>query len=198
MMSLLKNSFILFIGFFLISCGGTAASDTTDKPEPTKETPSTSIDPLKDPCELLSRTAIESIDGFTTSSEGRLHQASGDTYKQCNYTVDGHPVGIIFRRLSQKEIDIKKLENNYAFYLKQEAYSDVPNAQGDQALFSERETTGPSGTSAAYLLQWRYGNHTERQIEISYSTDAPSRAEILAQLLEMARKMEGESGSSGR
>ena len=191
MMSILKNSFILFIGFFLTSCGGTAASDTADKPEPTKETPSTSIDPLNNPCELLSRAAIESIDGFTSSSEGRLHPASGDTYKQCNYTVDGHPLGIIFRRLRQKEIDIKKLETNYAFYLKQDAYSDVPNAPGDQALFSFRETTGPSGTSTAYSLQWRYGNHTERQIEISYTTDAPDRNEVLPRLLEMAREMEG-------
>jgi len=189
-MSVLKNSFILFIVFFLTSCGGTAASDTADKTQPTKEAPSTSIDPLKDPCELLSRAAIESIEGFTTSSEGRLHKASGDTYKQCNYTVDGNPVGVIFRRLRQKEIDINKLETNYAFYLKQDAYSDVPNAPGDQAMFSERETTGPSGTSTAYSLQWRYGNHTERQIEISYTTDAPAPREVLPRLLEMAREME--------
>lgn len=191
MMSVLKNSFILFIVFFLTSCGGTAASDTADnKPEPTKETPSVSVDPLKNPCELLSRAAIESIDGFTTSSEGRLHQASGDTYKQCNYTVDGHPLGIIFRRLSQKEIELNKLENNYAFYLKQAAYSEVPIAPGDQAMFSYRETTGPSGTNTAYSLQWRYGNHTERHIEMTYSKDKPDPKELLKRLLEMAREME--------
>ncbi len=189
-MRVFSESLILVMLLCTTSCGGSAESDNGEKPEPPKETSSISIDPLKDPCELLSSTEIESIDGFEKSSEGRLHKASGDTYKQCNFLVDERQLGIIFRRLSQKEIELKKLERNYEFYLKQVAYSEVQNAPGDQAIYSYSETTVPSGTNYSYSLQWRYGNHTERQIGITYSNDEQNPTEMLKPLLEMARKME--------
>lgn len=184
------KSLVLILLLCLTSCGGNAESTTGEKPDPPKEVASTSAEPLKNPCEVLTRTEIESIDGFNTSSEGKLHKASGDTYKQCNFLVDEKQLGVVFKRLSQKEIELKKLESNYAFYLKQDTYSEVQNAPGDQAIFSYSETTVPSGTNYSYSLQWRYGNHTERQIGITYSNAKQNPGDVLQPLVAMAKKME--------
>jgi hypothetical protein len=99
-------------------------------------------------------------------------------------------MGIVFRRLNEREIEGKKLERNYTFYLKQDSYSEVQNAPGDQAIFSSSETTVPSGTNYTYTLQWRYGNHTERQIGMTYSNDAQDPEALRGALVEMAQKME--------
>ncbi len=189
-MRLLSECLILTMALCITSCGGNAQSDNGEKQDEPEKTSSVSIEPLKDPCTLLSSSEIESLDGFEKSSKGNLHKASGDTYKQCNFTVDEKQLGIIFRRLSQKEIDLKKLESNYEFYLKQDAYSEVQNAPGDEAFYSYTETTVPSGTNYSYSLQWRYGNHTERQIGITYANDEQNPKDILKPLVQMAKIME--------
>jgi len=189
-MRALTEGLILIIILCLTSCGGNAESTTGDKQDPPKETLSTSVEPLKNPCELLSPTEIESFDGFEKSSECNLHKASGETYKQANFLVDERQLGIVFRRLSEKEIERKKLESDYDFYLKQDTYSEVPNAPGDQAIFSYSETTVPSGTNYTYSLKWRYGNHTEREIGITYSNDEQDPEEMMKPLVAMAKIME--------
>ena len=169
---------------------GNAQSDNGEKQDEPEKTSSVSIEPLKDPCTLLSSSEIESLDGFEKSSAGNLHKASGDTYKQCNFLVDKKQLGIIFRRLSQKEIELKKLESNYEFYLKQDAYTEVQNTPGDQAIYSYTKTTVPSGTNYSYSLQWRYGNHTERQIGLTYANEEQDPKDILKPLLQMAKNLE--------
>ena len=189
-MRVLSEGLILLMLLCFISCGETADSDNVEKQETPEETAPVSIESLKNPCELLSRSEIESIDGFEKSSECNLHKASGDTYKQANFLVDDRKLGIVFRRLSEKEIERKKLESDYDFYLKQDTYSEVPNAPGDQAIFSYSETTVPSGTNYTYSLKWRYGNHTEREIGITYSNDEQDPEEMMKPLVAMAKIME--------
>ena len=163
--------------------------DSDEQWEILEEEMSISQEPLKDPCKLLSSAEIESTDGFENSSEGILHKASGNTYKQCDFLVDKRQMGVVFRRLNQKEIELKKLESNYKFYLKQDAYTEVENVPGDQAMFSFTQTKSPSGVKYAYSLQWRYGNHTERKIGISYA-DEQNRSDVLSSLVELANKLE--------
>ena len=189
-MRVFSESFILVLLLCLTACSGSAESDPGEKQDPPKEKAAVSIEPLKNPCELLSPTEIESIDGFEKSSECNLHKASGETYKQANFLVDERQLGIVFRRLSEKEIERKKLESDYDFYLKQDTYSEVPNAPGDQAIFSYSETTVPSGTNYTYSLKWRYGNHTEREIGITYSNDEQDPEEMMKPLVAMAKIME--------
>ena len=189
-MKLLSEWLIIVKVFCVISFVGSIDNTNDTKLDKLEERASTSLDPLKDPCELLSSKEIESIDGFKKSSDGSLHKASGDTYKQCDFLVDKNQLSIVFRRLSQKEIDLKKLESGYEFYLKQDAYSEVQNVPGDQAIYSHNTKTTPSGTFYSYLLQWRYGNHTEHQIGITYSKGEQNPDDILKALVVMANKLE--------
>ena len=189
-MRLLSERLAIAMLICIVSCGGNVESDNGEKQDTPEEKSSVSLEPLKNPCELLSSSEIESIDRFEKASEGNLHKASGDTYKQCDFSVDERQLGIIFRRLSEKEIELKKLERNYEFYLKQDAYTEVQGVPGDQAMYSYSEATVPSGTNYSYSLQWRYGNHTERQIGITYANDEQNPKDMLKPLLEMANKME--------
>jgi len=189
-MKRLSECLVLVMFLCVTSCGGNTESSTGEQRDTPEEKPSVSPESLKNPCELLSSSEIESIDGFEKSSEGSLHKASGKTYKQCDFSVDDRLLSIIFRRLSQKETDLKKLESNFEFYLKQDAYSEVQNAPGDQAMYSFRKSETPSGMTYSYLLQWRYGNHTERQIGISYVNDEQEPDVIRERLVEIANKLE--------
>jgi len=189
-MKRLSECVIMIMFLSVTSCNGNTESVNSQERDAPEEKLSISPEPLKNPCELLSSSEIESIDGFEESSEGSLHKASGETYKQCDFSVDNRQLGIIFRRLNQKEIDLKKLESNFEYYLKQDAYSEVQNTPGDQAIYSSRKTETPSGVSYSYLLQLRYGNHTERQIGLSYLNDEQEPDVILKRLVEIANKLE--------
>ena len=193
----MRNTLIPFVLLCFTACGsGDNAQSTKQAGTSTEEVvvANQKPEPLKNPCELLLRTELEAIEGFQKSTNGSLHKGSGDTYKQCdfslNYDDKNAHLTIIFRRLNDRQIEVKKLERDYDFYLKQDGYTAVPNTSGDQAYYNHKATDIPSGKDHSYCLQLRYGNHTEYQIALNYGNDAQDSETVLKRLLTIAKKLE--------
>ena len=150
-----------------------------------------STEALKDPCALLSSSFITSIDGFKKSNDGRKNLISSDTWKVCDFLVDNNFLSVSLKRYDDRIIERKGVESTYQRILKtqdQLTRAEVPNAPGDQAIYTYGKTNTP-GKPYNFLLQWRYGNHTEGQISISYGKKQDAD-DMLNRLIKLAEKLD--------
>ena len=195
-MKLIHTTLFLVVLFGLAACGGASNSQSDKGSDTPADQPvtATALEPLKDPCVLLSSADIVSIDGFEKSTDGGLHMGSGDTYKQCDYSIDNGDknvhLTVVFKRSNERQIEASRLEKDYEFYLKQDGYAAVSGAPGDDAIFNHRTSDVPSGKDHLYMLQVRYGNHTEYQIALAYGNDEQNADEVTRRLLAIAQKLD--------
>lgn len=190
---LLSNSLMLLTLLCVASCssGGSQSQNEEESDVPADKTPSTTLEPIKDPCELLSRSDLESIEGFQQASEGRTNAISNDTWRVCDFMVDNRNLSVSLKRYDARMIETKGLESYYQDILKTEnefIKAEAQNAPGDQAIYTYGKTNLP-GSPYKYLLQWRYGNHTEGMISINIGSEQNSDS-MLKRLVGIAEKLD--------
>jgi len=188
-MKLFSKSILLLALLCLIACGEESKTNTATEPKTVAEAPAqTTLEALKDPCEILTKADMESIEGFQEVSEGKANLASSDTWKICDFTVNRRGMGVSLKRYNQRIIETKGVERTYQKNLAIEdelTRREVPSAPGDQAIY----TYGHKGLNHTYVLQWRYENHTEGMISISFGDEQNADA-ILKQLVAVASKLD--------
>lgn len=125
------------------------------------------LNPVEDPCDLLTPKKLTSIYGIKTASEGRANLANSETWRICDFIVDKRNMSVSLKRHSDRIIERKGLERSYQSTLEiKDKFSrtEVDGAPGDQTIFIH----GQKGPIYSYSLQWRYANHTEGMIAISF------------------------------
>ncbi|MEO1805933.1 MAG: hypothetical protein AAFU33_14030 [Bacteroidota bacterium] len=169
-MKILAKVFVLstVLCFFSCSSEGQSQTTTTTEPETIAVETSSTIDPLKDPCEALSGADIVAINGFRASTDGTTNMASSDTWRICDFVVDKRNLSVSLKRYDDRIIETQGVERTYQKILETQdelSREEVKDAPGDQAIY----TYGRKGPIFSYVLQWRYANHTEGMIAISYA-----------------------------
>ncbi|MFK8044045.1 MAG: hypothetical protein AB8B72_01020 [Crocinitomicaceae bacterium] len=173
-----------------ISCGGEKQSKITEKSSNTtiqEVTPSANLKPIKDPCEALSSSSITSIEGFQKSSEGTPNLASSETWRICDFLVDNKNLSVSIKRHSNRTIETKGLESSYQKSLEIEdklTRIEAKSTPGDQSIY----TYGRKGVIYSYMLQWRYANHTEGIISISFPEEQDAD-DLLRKLSDISMKL---------
>lgn len=193
-MRLFKYLSFVFMIMVLARCGG--GQSTGDQATETNNAavevkPAITLPTLKDPCEILSAADITALGGFQTSNDGKANLISSDTWKVCDFLVDKKGLSISLKRYDDGIIERKGVASTYQKILAMEddlTRIEVPNAPGDQAIFTYGQTNNP-GRPYSYLLQWRYGNHTEGQMTMTYS-DKQKADELLSRLVKIAEKLD--------
>lgn len=187
---------IFFISFlFLISCG----SEETDTPESNIADNSTeeSIEaetteskaPLGNPCQL-SASEIAAIIGWEDYNESAPNSMNSETLQACDYSSNSSGyLGVVFQRHDDSNPEGRYLERSFKRGLENNkedmTTKAVSNGFGDETIY----TFGKNGPNYVYKIQWRFGNHTEKEISWQATSERNSE-ETLSQLMAIANKLQ--------